>query len=324
MAAPIEGPGSLTPEWFAYREKTIGASEAAKACGLSEYGTPLSLYLEKTGQVPPFAGNEHTRRGRRYEPLIAEDWEELRGIKLRRYPCPMFIHGLYDFISATPDGEIDDTSGLEIKSSTWRAKSKLGDEGTDDIPSEWFIQAQQQMLVMNWSRVEFCILIELEPHIHVVERNDALISLMIDAERELIERIRDRRPPEPNWNHASTPSLIRELHQTANDCRIVLNGTECELWAEYELVGKAIKKLDDYRDKCKAAVLHAIGDNYAGILDDGRMIRRKLIEKKPYTVDPKPYWDARCVKSDGGRLIERESPSLETYPELKRIGEVTI
>lgn len=307
MAKPIEGPYPLTPEWVAERPIRIGASEAARACGMSEYGTPYQLALEKTGQVPPFAGNKHTRRGRRYEPLIAEDWEELRGVKLRRYPCPMFIHGIYDFMAATPDGVIDDTSGLEIKSSSWRMANTLGEEGTDDIPNDWLFQAQQQMAVMNWSRVEVCILIEMALHIHVVERNDPLIELMIAAERELMERIRDGRLPEPNWQHSSTPKLMRHLHQTVNETRILLTDEEVHCWLEYEALGKEVKALEERRDVAKAKVLHGIADHGAGLLHDGRMVRRKWIEKKPYLVEKKLYIDVRSVRADGGRIVDREN-----------------
>ena len=302
---PTIGPASLSPEWFAMRSKVIGSSEAAKAIGMSEYGTPLHVYKEKVGEIEPFQGNESTRRGRRYEPLIAEDWQEVTGRTLRLYPCPMFLHPEYKGIAATPDGEVDDDEGLEIKSTTFRMKKNLGDEGTDDIPTDWLIQGQQQMAVMGWKVVNFCVLVELEPTMYRVERNDTLIQLMIDAELELLERIRDRRPPEPNWEHSSTPRLIREIHSTINDTRIELNDQEIASWEKYERIGRMIKKLDTKRDECKARVLHGIGDHFAGLLGDGRMVRRKETKPQSYMVEKKGYIEARACKADDGRIVER-------------------
>lgn len=304
---PLIGPDPLTPEWYAKRFTVIGSSDAAKACGVSEYGTPLQLYKEKRGEVESFQGNEHTRRGRRYEPLIAEDWQELTGRTLRRYPCPMFIHPDYPWMAATPDGEIDDDEGLEIKSSTWRMKSRLGDEGTSELPSDWFVQAQQQMAVMGWKRVHFCILIDLVPRLHVVERDDSIIDMMIRAERDLVERIRDGRPPAADYSHASTLDLIKAIHKTVADTRIVLNAEEIEAWEEYQRLGKQVSEIEKQRDSLKARVLSGIGDHGGGLLGNGKMVRRSWRDPVEMHFTKKWYIHVDCVKADAGPVVERDS-----------------
>lgn len=54
-----------------YRKNGIGGSELAAMLGLSEYKTPLDVYLEKTGQSAPFLGNKNTERGNMQEPILA-------------------------------------------------------------------------------------------------------------------------------------------------------------------------------------------------------------------------------------------------------------
>ena len=307
---PLIGPDPLTPEWRAKRSEIIGSSEAAAACGMSEYKTPLQLYLEKIGEIDPFAGNDHTRRGRRYEPLIAEDWQELTGRKLRRYPCPMFLHPDHRGIAATPDGEIDDDEGLEIKSTTFRMRRKLGEEDSDDIPNDWLFQAQQQCMVMGWRVVHFCILVDLEPCAYRVDRNEDLIDLMIAAELELLERIKDRCPPEPTWTHPSTPKLIREIHKHVNDVRVELSLEACQARRRYEELADAIKTAEKEQKECQAFYEHEIGDNFAGVLDDGRMIRRKWIEGGHRSFDVAGRFDYRAVKFDGGPIVNLTEGAL--------------
>lgn len=53
------------------RQTGIGGSELAAMLGLSEYKTPLDVYLEKTGQTAPFTGNKNTERGNMQEPILA-------------------------------------------------------------------------------------------------------------------------------------------------------------------------------------------------------------------------------------------------------------
>lgn len=312
---PIEAAPALSDEWFAQRASIIGSSEAAKAVGMSEYGTPLQLYLEKTGQIEPFAGNEHTRRGRRYEPLIAEDWQELTGRKLRRYPCPMFIHPEHAGIAATPDGEIDDDEGLEIKSTTFRMRKKLGEQLSDDLPNDWVFQAQQQMAVMGWRVVHFCILVDLEPCVYKVDRNDGLIAMMISAELELLDRIKDRCPPEPTWAHASTPRLIREMNRTVNDSRIMLSDAGVAARMRYEMLAAEIKAREAEQEQLKARYEFEIGENFAGILPDGRMIRRKLIKGGPVSYQREDRWDYRAVKYDKGPIADYATTEADFPPD---------
>lgn len=259
---PIEGPEPLTPEWFAMRERTIGSSEAAKAVGLSEYGTPLQLFAEKCGLIERFAGNKHTRRGRRYEPLVAEDWQELTGRTLRRYPAPLFVHPQHKWMTCTPDGIIDDDEGLEIKCPTWRQAHKFGEEGSDWLPSDYVIQAQHQMAVMGWARVHFAVLFDTseDPRQFCVERNDKLIDGMIVAERALLDAIESNTPPEPDWQHDRTPDLIREMFGLEEGKTIVLGEDVAALWQQQRDLAEQIKDLTSQRETLRTKVLHAIGD----------------------------------------------------------------
>ena len=39
-------------EWLGIRRKGIGGSDAAKVLGLSKWAGPLTVFLDKTGQLP--------------------------------------------------------------------------------------------------------------------------------------------------------------------------------------------------------------------------------------------------------------------------------
>lgn len=307
---PIRGPESGSPEWYEIRSSIIGSSEAAAACGLSEYKTPLGVYMEKTGQAEPFAGNEHTRRGKRYEPLIAEDWQEMTGRALIQYPCPMYLHPTLEGVAATPDGQISETEGLEIKCPSPRQKDKFGEQGTDEIPNEWKLQAQQQMGVMGWERVHFAVKVFDVPQLYVVERNDRLIEAMLKMELRLLERIRLRLPPEPTWGHDTTLDLVYKLNSAVNENRVLLTDEEAALWQEYEDLGREMAKHEARRKEIKSRVLWGIGEAGGGILPDGRMIRRKWVQRAGYHVPPSSYIDTRAVKADNGVIVEREQKEV--------------
>src|SRR6185437_1023395 len=66
-------------EWLAARQSGIGSSEAATACGINPYDTPLSLYLRKIGQGEPIEETAAMRWGSRLEPVIADAYSEETG-----------------------------------------------------------------------------------------------------------------------------------------------------------------------------------------------------------------------------------------------------
>jgi predicted phage-related endonuclease len=135
-----------------------------------------------------------------------------------------------------------------------------------------------------------------ETKIYRVERNELMIGYLIDAGIELWERIQNGDPPEPNWEHASTPKLIREMHSEINGQVVELGDIAADAWFSYEHLAKQVKELNDRRERYKSEVLYAIGENYAGDLGDGRIVRRKLIEKNGHVVGPSSYIDFRAVK----------------------------
>lgn len=51
-----------TPEWHELRSKGFGASEAAAVAGLSQYETPLHVYMRKRGEMPPVQETKPMRR----------------------------------------------------------------------------------------------------------------------------------------------------------------------------------------------------------------------------------------------------------------------
>ncbi len=303
-AEPIAGPQSLTPEWFEARTKGIGSSESAKAIGLSDYGSQLELFAEKTGRKKPFAGNRACRRGKHHEALIAQDWQEINNQTLELYPAPLFIHPELPWMRATPDGIINRKRLLEIKFCGWRMKEKFGDQGTDEIPTDYLIQAQHQMAVMGADAVDFAVLFELDadPVAYLVERNDKLIERMISIEQEFWERIVRDDPPQPDWKHAGTPDLIKELYNVETGETVILKAEDADLWNEQAVIGKRISEEEKHRKLLRAQFAFKMGNAAIAIFESGRegpidlQVRRKKVDRKGYIVDPTSYIDIREKK----------------------------
>ena len=45
--------GMSYADWLEYRKQGIGGSDASVVCGINRYKSPVELWLDKTGQLPP-------------------------------------------------------------------------------------------------------------------------------------------------------------------------------------------------------------------------------------------------------------------------------
>lgn len=279
-----------TDAWHQARSTRIGASELAAAIGKSHYQTPLELYARKTGQLAPIDETLPMKRGRAVEPMIAAEAAEQLGVPILRYPCPALIDPAHPWLIVTPDCELANHEGVECKKTNWRtARLYLGEEGTDNALDEHVIQAQAQMAVTGWPRVHVAVLVDLESPVRIfpVERHEALIAKLLKAGREFAERVADRRPPEPNWEHESTPEIVRALHEIAAGKWMVFTREQVAWWQQRQRYEALSKKLHDRAEMFKARCVHAMGDaEIAHMPELGMELVRKETPRKGYTVEP--------------------------------------
>lgn len=293
----IEVAMSGTPEWLSARPFSIGSSEAAGACGLSSYITPLHIYARKTGELAEGEDNDAMWWGRKLEPIILERWLEKSGRKVLQYPCPMYRRDGYEFQTATPDAILDGDEGVEIKSTTWRRASELGAEGTDEAPAEWVLQCQQAMAVCDLQAMYLVVLIDKDRIWEGrVERNEALIERITAAEAELWDRIQRRDPPEPSWQHDATPDLIKTLSKAVNDEVVELPPEIETLWGRQQELAQQIKTLETERELCRSKVAFALGNAGTGVGESLQLVRKEVKEVVVPSFVRKSYITIREVK----------------------------
>lgn len=130
-------------EWLKERGYGIGASEVGAVLGVSPYETPFSLWLKKTGQVPPEPENEAMLMGHMLEDVVAKRWEMETGEKVIKASAAdiIYVHPEYDFMRATPDRIVRGRKKLlEIKTTVTQVDP-------EDIYPHWLAQVQFQMYV---------------------------------------------------------------------------------------------------------------------------------------------------------------------------------
>ncbi len=167
--------------------KNISGSRSAAILGLSQYSTPLRVWLEIMGrdfcaennyEYPEFEGNAATRFGSAFETAIINYTEKKYGFKI------LDREKYYEdgFLTCHIDGSANDEILIENKTTySGTYFNSWGEEGTDKIPQIYQIQVQHNLKL---SKLKKCILPLLIFPVRQEEMlNMGIIPEEIDAEK---------------------------------------------------------------------------------------------------------------------------------------------
>ena len=185
-----------TPEWMAWRNNGIGASEIAAVMGVSKWETPISVWAKKVGfdKAEP-EENENMEWGHRLENAITDKWLdeftsyqlEIRGPVFERTDMP-WMRASLDNIVRAPDGKFE---SLECKTSG-RKDDWFDTDGNEIVPEYYLWQAIWQMAVTGIRVVHFSVLIlgrSREWLNRTVEWDEKNIFLAISRGKEFWEMV---------------------------------------------------------------------------------------------------------------------------------------
>jgi putative phage-type endonuclease len=288
-----------TNEWYTHRRSGIGASEAASAVGLDpRWGTPLSLWRRKMGLDPEPEDNIDIITGRMMEPTIIRIFRAVTNIRVQTRRPPMYRSKEWPFMTATPDAITTQPDLIECKNTNVFDASDWGQEGTDEIPNTALCQVQHQMAVTGLTLVWVPVLIRGRFRCYKVPRNDRFISELVDQEREFWRLIQEDRQPDPDWQHPSTPSLIRSMFGIDPAKTVDFSGDEeaQALWQSYEQNRDIERDGKECAEIDRAKFLMKMKEASAALLGDGTMVRRAKITTKEHLVKESERLDIRRVK----------------------------
>lgn len=241
-----------TDEWRAARKNGIGGSDAAAAIGMSKYTSPLELWLEKTGQAEGFAGNWHASRGTALEPLIRQHYAEMTGRDVK-IPRHLLQHPVHKFMLASIDGFTDDGRLQEFKAPT--SDYGWGKPGTDEIPAEYLVQCQHNMIVTGLTvsdvgasfggtePVYYEVKADVELQALIIEKEAAFWSMVELGVRPAITSVSDALAAYPFCQ----PITLEADEIMADDC------------AELKAINAEIRGLYAQADQIKARIMSGMG-----------------------------------------------------------------
>lgn len=270
-------------KWLELRSKYIGGADAASVCGLNEYQSPYALWAEKTGKVPPFAGNLRARIGTELEPIIAKLFEEETGKKVQNCNFSL-INSDYPWAIADIDRMVvGEDAILEIKSTSALNLKHYRD---GDYPARFYVQCQHYLAVTGKQTAYLAVLIgNGDFRWFTIERNDDEIAALMETEKQFYEWMQTGEEPPANPVDVESIELV---HPVSNGTSIELFGQQ-NIMRNYLELKSRIAELEKEADGIAAVLKQDMGDAEKGT--DGEYVctwanrTRTTFDKKAFQKD---------------------------------------
>jgi len=164
---------------------------------------------------------------------------------------------------------------------------ELGEQGTDQLPDEWLIQCHQQANIYGTNRVHLLALIACrECRLFTVEVDPVAIARIQDGVvRFWREHVLAKVPPPATAADLKVLAAIRPEADTEIRLDQAGNYLATEWLSARERASDAAK----VADARKAELLQSIGTAERAVASDGTVFRRRVVQRKGYTVAATDY-----------------------------------
>ena len=284
-------------EWLELRSHYIGGSDAAAVVGLNAYSSPYSLWAEKTGRVPGFAGNLACEVGTYLEEFVAQKFAQETGKKVRK--CNQsFLNSQYPWAIANIDRDIiGEDAGLEIKTTdTLNLKKFKGGE----YPANYYCQMVHYLAVTGKKRWYLAVLIgNKEFKWFTLDRDEAEIEALMTAEAAFWELVKTDTSPAVDGTQATSEAL-NAIYSTSDD-------SSCDLTAfsgnirQYMDLKKQIKELETMADELANRIKEFMGESGGGECDGFRV-----------------SWKSQTRRTFDSKKFEKENPDIDLSDYFKQ------
>lgn len=284
-------------EWLAAHVGGLGGSEAAVACGVSPWDTPLGLWARKQGLAPPVEETRAMRYGSRMEGFVADEYAAETGRTLldpgrwtlmRNRLRPTLLGSVDRLI-------LDDARGpgvLEIKT-TGAHMAHRWDDG--QVPPEVAIQVAHYLAALDLAWSSVAVLIgSTEMRWCDVTRDAGMEAELLAAEDAFLAAVASG--DNPPLARAEDSAVLRLLYPRHEPGAVVALPGEAMDWDADILEAKAIiKAAEATKDAAENAIKQALGTAERGVCGNGVEYTWKASDRGGYVVEPSTIRTLRRV-----------------------------
>ena len=264
--------GMTCEEWLEHRRRTIGGSDAAAIVGLSNWATPLTVYMDKKGLIPDKPDSIPMRIGRELEETVAQLWAEKEGKKVRRRnaiiynPDIPFAHANIDRMVVGEDAILECKTTSEMNMNQFK---------NGEYPANYYVQVMHYLMVLGeqYKRGYLAVLVgNRELFTFTIERDEEEIATLREMERAFYENhLLPGVMPEPTGKDADGEA-VSALYPESDPNADAVDLTDMRDCFEAYIKANAQKALyERIIDKAKQDIEARLGNASAGFCGGHRV-----------------------------------------------------
>ena len=183
-ATRFGGDDDLEKRWLEKRNKGIGGSDVAAVMGISPWRSPVEVWMDKTGRMPPrdLSGSERIAMGNEMESFVREMYARRHPDRKVMRSNAVLTSVTRPWAQASLDGVVIDPGAgwgvLEIKTGS---KESEWDEG---VPMHYLTQVTHYLSITGYEFADVVALVGdfgLHYHEYRVARDDDDIEAVVEA-----------------------------------------------------------------------------------------------------------------------------------------------
>lgn len=259
------------PGWLKRRRDGLGGSDVAKVLGISGFGSPWSVYVEKIGAVEPDAlePTDQQIRGRYLEDGVLAWYADETGFTVG-FKQAMIVHPEHEWAFCTVDGlvfegpEPDDpeaaVKGVDAKTtSEW---------GWERVPVDYQAQAQWSMFVTGLPEWDLAVSHPGGFRIYTVEADPADQEALFEGARRFWhDHVLAGVPPEVTDSDNRLLAEVWPHHEPGTEVEV-----DADLVRELVRVKAELKRLEKRQAELEAQLKAKLGDTQVGTVNGRKVI----------------------------------------------------
>lgn len=277
----------------------VTGSEAAAACGVDPYRSPVSLWAEKLGLAPAREPGEAAYWGTLLEPIVKDEVarrdylivdradNESDEVRSDEYP---WLLGHIDGRVARESSPRSDWGILEVKTtSPWR-----GHEWEDDqAPPAVVVQAHVYMLLtgLSWA-LAACLVGGQRLELREFAFDPGIAEIVAAKTQEFLGFVERQEPPPPDGARDTT-ELLGRLYPYATPAVIELTPEEFQVCRRREALREQLKEVERQKDECDQVLKLALGEASVGMWEGRRVVTWAKVDRAGYEVEARSYRQLR-------------------------------
>lgn len=269
----------ITPDQKLLRSKLLGSSDSPAVLGLDPYRSAADVFLEKTGRVDPFAGNENTDRGNLLEGAVL-DWAETQ--LNEKFQRNVFVHIEGD-LCANLDAAF--SKGV-VEAKTSVLSENWGDDGTDQIPENVMAQVHHQFAVTGYEFGYVAVLLPVfrrfDFRLYPIECDRKLRDFVAEQGIAFMDKYVRRDTPPPNV--IASMDVLKRMKRVPKKVVPIAADLACA----YLKSKAAVDSARDQADELYRQIVASLGDAEGAEYDGGAFTFLET-ERKGYAVAESTY-----------------------------------